>query len=274
MISLAEFENHLIEEEKSPLTVTKYTRDVSCFLAFLGKTPLCKEMTLAFKADLMGRYALASVNSILSSVNCYLKFLRREDCRVRTLKTQRSAFCPEERELSRREYQKLLDCSAGKPRLQLLMQAICSTGIRVSEHRFLTVEAATQGWATVRSKGQTRSVLLPEKLCRALLHYARKNRIRSGSIFVTRSGKPLDRSRIWAEMKKLCQAAGVDSRKVFPHNLRHLFARTYYAQERDIVRLADILGHASINTTRIYTIESGRVHRAQIEKMQLLYHIM
>lgn len=274
MSLLAEFENHLRDTEKSSLTVEKYTRDVSRFLKFLGGKSLSKEITLAFKAHLMECCGVSSVNSILSSVNSYLKFLGREECRVRTLKTQRCAFCPEEKELSRQEYQRLLEAAAGNSRMQLLMQAICSTGIRVSEHRFLTVEAARQGWATVRSKGKTRTILLPGKLCRALLKYAGKRGIRQGSIFVTRSGKPLDRSRIWAEMKKLSQAAGVDSRKVFPHNLRHLFARIYYAQERDIVRLADILGHSSINTTRIYTVESGRVHRAQIEKMQLLYHIM
>lgn len=274
MFDLSAFEKYLIDGEKSGLTVRKYCRDVGAFRAFLGAKPLDKEGTLAFKEHLIGRYAVASVNSILSSVNCYLKYLGREDCRVKTLKIQRQAFCPEEKELSRREYQKLLSAADQNPRLQLLMQAICSSGIRVSEHRFLTVEAAKLGYATVRSKGKTRTVLLPGKLCKALLSYARKNSIRRGSIFITRNGTPLDRSRIWAEMKKLCQAAGVARQKVFPHNLRHLFARSFYAMEKDIVRLADILGHSSINTTRIYTTESGSVHRAQIEKMQLLYHIM
>lgn len=274
MFDTTAFELHLQGEEKSPLTIRKYCHDVRTFLQFLGPRPLSKASVLSFKTRLTMRYTAVSVNSILSSVNCYLKFLGREDCRVRTLKIQRRAFCPEELELNRAEYQRLLEASEKNPRLCLLMQAICSTGIRVSEHRFLTVEAARQGSAVVRSKGKTRTILLPGKLCKALLAYAREAGIRKGSIFVTRSGNPLDRSRIWAEMKKLCTAAGVSHKKVFPHNLRHLFARCYYAQERDIVRLADILGHSSINTTRIYTVESGSVHRAQIEKMQLLYHIM
>lgn len=274
MYDLTMFEKHLYHQEKSPLTIKKYCRDIRFFLCFLASGPLSKTATLSFKTHLTGCYAASSINSILSSVNCYLKFIGREDCRVRTLKVQHQAFCPEDSELSRRDYQKLLDATGENHRLCLLMQAICSTGIRVSEHRFLTVEAARQGIATVHSKGKTRTILLPKKLCRALLDYAGKQGIHWGSIFVTRTGKPLDRSRIWAEMKALCRTAGVSAKKVYPHNLRHLFARTYYAQERDIVRLADILGHSSINTTRIYTIESGSVHRAQIEKMQLLYHII
>lgn len=274
MSDLVAFENNLFSEEKSPLTIQKYCRDTRIFLRFLASSPLNKTAVLSFKAHLTAQYAVASVNSILSSVNCYLKFIGREDCRVRTLKVQRQAFCSEDLELTKQDYQKLLNATGTNHRLFLLMQAICSTGIRVSEHRFLTVEAAKQGYATVHSKGKTRTILLPKKLCKALLAFARTNGIRQGSIFVTRTGKPLDRSRIWAEMKALCASAGVPSKKVFPHNLRHLFARCYYAQERDIVRLADILGHSSINTTRIYTIESGSVHRTQIEKMQLLYHIM
>lgn len=274
MHDLTAFAYYLKEEEKCPLTVEKYLRDAKMFVGWLGKKSLDKRSVMGFKAHLVGRYAVASVNSILSSVNCYLDFLGRADCRVKTVKTQRQAFCPEERELTKEEYRRLLSAAAGDTRLCLLMQSICSTGIRVSEHRFLTVEAARQGQAIVQCKGKVRTVLLPGKLCKALLAYAKKQKIRSGSIFITRSGKPLDRSRIWAEMKKLCRAAKVSEKKVFPHNLRHLFARSFYAAEKDIVRLADILGHSSINTTRIYTMESGNVHRAQIEKMQLLYHIM
>lgn len=190
---------------------------------------------------------------------------------MKTVKQQRQAFLSEERELSKEEYTRLLNAAKQKPRLCLLMQTICSTGIRVSEHRFITVEAAKNGYANVRLKGKSRIVFLPSKLCKALLKYAREQKIRSGSIFVSSRGKPLNRSNIWAEMKKLCHTAKVSREKVFPHNLRHLFAQTFYSLEKDIVRLADILGHSSINTTRIYTMESGVIHRRQIEKMQLLY---
>lgn len=271
METLARFQEYLKQEEKSPLTVEKYTRDAAQFLRWLEGRSITKGETLAFKAHLMERYAVASVNSMLSSLNCYLTFLGREECRVKTAKSQRAAFCSEEKELTQGEYERLLRAAGENRRLCLLMQTICSTGIRVSEHRFITVEAIRQGSAVVRCKGKTRVVILPRKLCKALSAYARGVGIKSGSIFVTRSGKPLDRSRIWAEMKKLCRTAGVLAEKVFPHNLRHLFARVYYSIEKDIVRLADILGHASVNTTRIYTMESGAVHRRQIEKMPLLY---
>lgn len=269
MKALAEFGNHLIREEKSSLTVEKYVRDVGQFLAWLGAGELSKENTLAYKQWLMERYAVASVNSMLSALNCYLEFLGRPDCRVKQLKQQRRAFLPEEKELTEPEYRRLLEAARGKKRLWLLMQTICTTGIRVSEHRFITVEAAKKGCAQVQLKGKCRLVLLPGKLCRALLRYAREQGIRRGSIFVTASGRPLDRCNIWAEMKKLCSTAGVSREKVFPHNLRHLFARIYYSLEKDIVRLADILGHASVDTTRIYTMESGKTHRMQIERMGL-----
>jgi len=269
MRNLEAYQSYLASAERSKLTIEKYLRDVGAFLAWLGETPLEKEQVLAYKAYLTERYAVASVNSMLSAVNNYLTFLGRQDCRVRVLRQQRRMFCSEAKELTRQEYQRLLGAAEGKPKLRLLLQTICATGIRVSEHRFITVEAAKRGMAEVRCKGKLRTVLLPQKLCRALLKYAKQQGISSGSLFVTQTGTPLDRSYIWAEMKKLCKAAKVLAEKVFPHNLRHLFARTYYAQEKDIVRLADILGHASVNTTRIYTLESGAVHRRQIERMGL-----
>ena len=270
MENLAEFKNYLIEEEKSRLTVEKYLRDVQKFLEWLGGRPITKAEVLGYKAWIMERYAVISVNSMLSSLNCYLRFRGMENCRVKAVKRQREVFCPAEKELSKSEYERLLAAAKGDARLQLLMQTICSTGIRVSEHQFVTVEAVRQGKATVHCKGKVRTVLLPRKLCKALLAYARGRGIKSGSVFVTKGGNPLDRSRIWAQMKKLCRAAKVQAEKVFPHNLRHLFARMYYSIEKDIIRLADILGHASVNTTRIYTAESGEVHRRQIEKMPLL----
>lgn len=267
---MEKFKTYLIQEEKSELTVEKYMRDVRRFLVWLGERELTKHSVLAYKSELTEGYAVASVNSILSSLNCYFAHIGRADCRVKALKCQRRAFLPEEKELTRGEYERLLKAAEGKPRLCLLMQTICSTGIRVSEHRFITVEAARAGQAQVCLKGKHRVVFLPKKLCRALLKYARERNIRHGSIFVTSTGRPLDRCSIWAEMKKLCGAAGVPREKVFPHNLRHLFARLYYGLEKDIVRLADILGHSSIDTTRIYTMESGHTHRRQIERMELL----
>ena len=271
MKELLDFRHYLIEAEKSELTVEKYLRDVRRFLEWIGERELGKCNVLAFKAELTEKYAIASVNSMLSSVNCYLVFIGRNDCQVKTIRQQRKTFLSEEKELTKSEYERLIRAAEKKPRLCLLMQTICSTGIRVSEHRFITVEAAKNGYAEVRLKGKCRTVFLPQKLCRALLKYAREQKIRQGSIFVTSCGNPINRCNIWAEMKKLCATAGVRREKVFPHNLRHLFARIYYSIEKDIVRLADILGHSSINTTRIYTMESGAVHRRQIEKMPLLY---
>lgn len=263
-----QFKAYLIQEEKSELTVEKYLRDVRKFLLWLGSEQLDKSRVLRYKAELVERYAVASVNSVLSSINSYLTFIDRPDCRVKSIKKQQCAFLPEEKELTKAEYDRLIKAAESKPRLRLLMQTICATGIRVSEHKFITVEAARNGQAEVRMKGKHRIVFLEKKLCKALLKYARQRGILRGSIFITASGKPMDRCNIWAEMKKLCDTAGVHREKVFPHNLRHLFARLYYGIEHDIVRLADILGHSSINTTRIYTMESGKVHRRQMGRLQ------
>ncbi len=269
--SLIDFQTHLIENEKSLLTIEKYLRDVRIFLTWLGERPLTKTEVLTYKAKLVEHYATASVNSMLSSINCYLKYIEHGEWCVKILKLQRSVFCSEDRELSREEYQRLLQAAKNDRRLALLMQTIAATGIRVSEHKHITVEAVRQGWAKVTSKGKIRKVLLPRKLCQTLLRYAKKERIVKGSIFISKRGVPLDRSYIWARMKRLCEKAKILAEKVFPHNLRHLFARTFYDMEKDVVRLADILGHSNVNTTRIYTVESGSVHRKLIEKMPLLY---
>ena len=237
MNTIERFHTYLIEDEKSELTREKYVRDVQRFLAWLGDGELAKGRVLEYKAELMDRYAVASVNSVLSSLNSYFEYIGRGDCRVKTLKQQRQTFLPEEKELTKAEYGRLLKAAERKPRLCLLMQTICSTGIRVSEHRFITVEAAKQGYAQVRLKGKYRRVFLPGKLCKALLRYARSRNITQGSIFVTSTGRPLDRCNIWAEMKKLCGTAMVRREKVFPHNLRHLFARIYYSLEKDIAGL-------------------------------------
>ena len=271
MESIEAFDCYLQNEEKSKLTREKYVRDVRAFLRWLNGRELCKEEVLAYKATILERYAASSVNSMLSSINCFLTFSERQDCKVKQLRRQREIFACKEKELKREEYERLIRAAGRNERLCLLMQTIGATGIRVSEHPFITVEAARQGYAQVRCKGKIRRVLLPKRLCGALLSYAGAHKIHEGSIFITRSGKALDRSCIWAEMKRLCSAAQVSEEKVFPHNLRHLFARTYYASEKDVIRLADLLGHSSINTTRIYTMESGDEHRKQIERLPLLY---
>ena len=271
MHKLKEYKEALILEEKSPQTVVKYIRDVRCFVRWAGDRELTKDVALSWKTVLTECYSISSVNSMLSSLNSYFRFLGRPECCLKVIKRQRTFFADRKKELTKEEYCHLLRAAEGSTRLSLLLQTICSTGIRVSEHCFITVEAARRGFAEVQLKGKQRRIYIPRRLCKALLSYAKENRIGTGSIFITATGRPLNRSNIWSMMKKLCQRAGVEESKVFPHNLRHLFARTYYAVQKDIVRLADILGHASINTTRIYTRESGEIHRQQIEKMQLLY---
>lgn len=268
---LTNFMIHLHNEEKSESTCTKYKRDICDFLHWLSQNELCKETVLAYKSKLVERYSPASVNSKLSSLNSFFNFINRFDCKVRFLKIQRQIFASKERELTKSEYHRLIRAANHNMRLKLLMQTICSTGIRVSELQFITVEAAKKGRVSINCKGKMRVVMLTPELCKELKKYVRSCNIISGSIFITRSGKPLDRSNIWSEMKKLCKRAGVEALKVFPHNLRHLFARTYYSIQKDIVRLADILGHSNINTTRIYTAESGEQHMRQLRKLGLLF---
>ena len=270
--TVLKYEARLICEEKSTATVKKYIRDIRAFQKWLKNGILNKESVLAYKKYLAVRRKPAGVNSVLSSLNSFFAFLERHDCRVKTLKIQKQIFAPQERELTRAEYERLLSAAQAlrKQRLYLLMQTVCSTGIRISELHFITVSALYRETAEIRCKGKIRQVFLPKKLCRILLRYVKEQNIRSGPVFVTRGGKPLDRSNVWSEMKKLCEHAGVSKEKVFPHNLRHLFARTYYAQQKDIVRLADVLGHSNINTTRIYTMETGEEHRKQLEKLGLL----
>lgn len=267
---LEEFSHYLRREEKSAATIEKYLRDARAFQAFAGGRPLTKELVTEWKRGLVERgYAVRSVNSMLASVNSLLSFLGRTDCRVKNLRVQRRVYCEAERELSREEYMRLLEAARGQT-MYLVMQTICATGIRVSELQHFTVEAVRGGEISVSCKGKTRSILLPGKLRKLLLSYARKQGIDSGAIFRGRNGQPLDRSAIWAGMKRLCQRAGVAATKVFPHNLRKLFARTFYKMEKDIAKLADILGHGNIETTRIYLMSSGREHRQKIERLGLM----
>ena len=266
------YRKYLISEEKAPATIEKYIRDIRAFARWLGVKEWDKEAVLQYKSFLCGRASPASVNSVISSLNSFFAYGGRPELRVRALKVQRQVFSKEERELSKAEYERLLKAAKQKhnERLYLLMSTICSTGIRVSELRSITAEAVRRGRAEIRCKGKCRTVFLPDALCRMLSRYLREQKRKSGPVFVTKNGNPLDRSNIWSDMKRLCRSAGVNEKKVFPHNLRHLFARTFYTIQKDIVRLADILGHSSVNTTRIYTTESGEIHRRRIQCLGLL----
>ena len=267
------FEESLREEEKSHATTDKYLRDVRSFREFTGRRSVTRELLVAYKQSLIEKgYAVRSINSILASVNSLLRYLGWSECRVKSIRTQRQIYCPEEKELTREEYLRLVDTSKrkGNERLHMILQTICGTGIRVSELRFITVEAARRGEAVVTCKAKTRTVFIVNKLRQLLLRYAKRRNIKAGPIFVTRTGKAMNRTNIWREMKGLCEEAGVDPRKVFPHNLRHLFARTFYGIQKDISRLADVLGHSSIDTTRIYIVSTGFEHRRLLEQMRLV----
>lgn len=269
---ISNFKNHLFEEEKSKATLDKYIRDIEAFYAWSSNKKLDKGCILSYKAFLSESYATASVNSMISSLNCFFTYLEWFELRVKTIKVQKQIFTSNERELTKSEYERLLSAAqaSGNRRLYLLMQAICSTGIRVSELQFITVRAINSGKAEIDCKGKQRFAFLPTELCKILKEYVREQKIKSGPVFITKGGKPLDRSNIWSDMKKLYKMAGVSGKKIFPHNLRHLFARTYYTSQKDIVRLADILGHTSVNTTRIYTMETGEIHRKQIGRLGLV----
>ena len=270
--AIAEFKEHLILEERSEITIEKYIRDVKAFTAYTQNTSVTKETVIAYKKHLQENYAARSVNSMLASINSLFAFLGWHDLKVKSLKLQQQVFCPEEKELSKAEYTRLCRTAERKhnERLNLILQTICGTGIRVSELQYITVEAVKHGEAVVNCKAKTRSVFIVKELKQKLLRYAAEQNIKSGMIFVTRTGKPISRTNIWREMKALCEEANVSPQKVFPHNLRHLFARVFYGIEKDIAKLADILGHSSINTTRIYIISTGTEHRQRMENMRLI----
>lgn len=266
------FEQYLYEEERSENTIEKYLRDVRYFYKSVGSKELQKSDVLDYKRKLCERYAPRSVNSMLSSINAFFLFMGWHELRVKTLKIQRQIFADKDRELAKSEYKKLLTAAKNKKneKLYYLMQTIASTGLRVSEVKYVTVNAVKSGHAVINCKGKIRQVFLPKQLCNMLKAYIKAKNIKSGQVFVSKSGKPLNRTNIWKMLKCLCESAGVSKQKVFPHNFRHLFARTFYSLQKDIVRLADILGHSSVNTTRIYTIESGDVHIKQLQKLGLL----
>lgn len=256
--NIKKFEEYLYAEERSGNTIEKYIRDVRFFRGRLQGGNVDKSALVKYKKELCERYAVKSVNSMLSSVNAFFVFMGWYDLKVKTLKIQRRIFSDKSKELSKPEYERLLAAAKNRKnkRLYYLMQTVASTGLRVSEIQYVTCEAVRQGQAVINCKGKIRQIFLPKKLCQILKEYIKSRNIKSGSVFVTKTGKPLDRSHIWKMLKSLCEAAGVSRYKVFPHNFRHLFARTFYSLQKDIVRLADILGHSNIETTRIYTMEA------------------
>ena len=270
--TLAAFARQLGEEERSPATLEKYLREVRQFAAFLGGREVTRELAAAWREELSARQSPATVNGKLTALDRLLAFLGWEDCRVKHLRVQRQLFRDSARELSREEYARLVETARrlGRGRLSLLMETICATGIRVSEVRYITAEAVREGRTEIALKGKIRTILLPGKLCRKLEKYARQKKITSGELFLTRSGRPMSRKQIWAEMKGVCRAAGVAPSKVFPHNLRHLFARCFYRVSRDVAKLADVLGHSSIETTRIYLISTGAEHMKILSRMHLI----
>lgn len=264
------FIEFLKEEEKSKATISKYRYDIHCFMEFLRGENISKQQVIAYKDYLSQQYKSSSANSMLVSLNRFLRFIGRQDSCVKLFRIQRQIFASEDRELSKKEYQRLLktaQCQKNN-RLSLIMQTICGTGIRISELSYITAEAVMKGKSIVNCKNKTRVIFIPASLQNLLKKYIKQYRIKTGPIFISKTGKPLNRSNIWKEMKALCERANVPSRKVFPHNLRHLFARLFYSIEKDIVKLADLLGHSSINTTRIYTMETGYEHRNRLDQVQ------
>lgn len=269
---LNSFKCSLLENEKSKNTVDKYMRDIRFFTVFAAGRDITKNLAVEYKAALAEKYTATSANSMLAALNSFFKFCGWGELCIKQFRLQRSPYRAEEKELTKSEYQALVRAAESKSneRLSLVIQTICGTGIRVSELSYITVEAVQRGEATVTCKGKTRTVFIVSALQKKLLKYARSKGIRSGAVFITGRGKPIDRSNVWAEMKKLCASAGVNPKKVFPHNLRHLFARTFYGLEKDIAKLADILGHSNIATTRIYIVTTGTEHKRKMENMRLI----
>lgn len=269
---LAEFEISLKRDEKSVATVKKYMREVCLLAEFAAGRQIEKDVILKYKNRLPNYYKASSANCILAAVNSFLRFAGWCDCIVKQFKVQKQTFRPEEKELTKAEYLRLVKTAEKRKnlRLSLIIQTVCSCGIRVSELKYITVEAVKSGEANVRCKGKSRKIFIVTALRQKLLKYCREKGIKSGAIFITSSGKAMDRSNIWREMKSLCHQAEVNPNKVFPHNLRHLFARTFYGIEKDIAKLADILGHSNINTTRIYILTTGAEHRRKMENMRLI----
>lgn len=269
---ISSFKKHLLENEKAEATVQKYIHDIGYFVDFALDSTIDKMLILNYKVHLQENYAVRSANSMLAALNAFFRYVGWHDLCVKQFKLQKEAYCSDDKELTKGEYIALIKAAERKKnqRLSLVVQTICGTGIRVSELQSITVEAVRRGEAIVSCKGKTRKIFIVKELQRKLLKYAYEQHIDSGIIFITKGGKALNRSNIWRQMKDLCAQAGVLPQKVFPHNLRHLFARTFYGIEKDIAKLADILGHSNINTTRIYIMTTCREHRTQMENMRLI----
>lgn len=269
---ILKYKQYLINEEKSTVTIEKYVRDIEAFYKWLESRELTKQEVLSYKAELIEKHAPTTVNSVIAALNGFFEYNESYELKIKSLRLQRTIFCKTEKELTKAEYERLLKTAKNKKneRLYLIMQTICSTGIRVSELPYVTVSAIEHGQTQVKLKGKIRVVIFTKELCRILKKYVKEQGINNGAVFVTKTGKPVDRHSIWKAMKTLCKSANVASEKVFPHNLRHLFARTFYGIQKDIVRLADILGHSNVNTTRVYTIENGEVHRQQMNRLGLV----
>ncbi len=272
LVLLKTYKEYLAEDEKSKATLEKYMRDIRYFAEFTADQQIDKTVILAYKAELEQNYAVASANSMIAALNSFLRFAGWYDLRIKQFRVQKKAYSSEEKELRKDEYTRLIQTAekSRNKRLSLLIQTICATGIRVSELQYITVESVQKGEAVVSCKGKTRAVFIVSALRKKLLRYAKEKNIQSGMIFITKSGNPMNRSNIWKEMKNLCKQADVSPNKVFPHNLRHLFAHTFYGIEKDIAKLADILGHSNINTTRIYIMTTGAEHRRRLESMRLI----
>lgn len=269
---LTRYTAYLQEQERAPQTIQKYIHDLNFLQRYLAGKPLTKAALIGWKEHLTGIYATATVNSMLAAVNSFLAYMGWPDSHIKALRLQRQVFRDPAKELTREEYTRLVCAAetASRTRLALLLETICATGIRVSEVKYITVEAVKAGRAEISLKGKVRVILLPAKLCRKLQKYAKKQKTASGAVFRTRSGRELSRKQIWAEMKSICKKAGVAASKVFPHNLRHLFARCFYRASRDIIKLADVLGHSSVETTRIYLLSTGTEHQRHLDRLHLI----
>lgn len=277
MERICAFRDYLIQEEKSILTVQKYIRDIEKFLDCLKKRQIkeeeiTKEIVIEFKETLVANYKPSSVNSMLAALNRYLEYIHKPECKVKRIRIQKQLFIYEERNMTRNDYKKLINMAGekGKYRLQIIMETLCGTGVRVSELEHFTVENVQNGRIWVQNKGKNRMILMPQVLKQNLLLYIRKMKIKSGYIFVTKSGRCINRSNLWKEIQLICKEAGVSTQKGFPHNFRHLFAKVFYSIQKDVVKLADLLGHNSLETTRIYTASSCDEYVKQLELMKLV----
>ena len=268
-----QFEDYLRHDEREESTIEAYLRSLTRFAEWADGRAVTKELAMEWKSALSeSGYRPISVNAMLAAVNKFFTCMGLEDCKVKYLKLQRQMFRKSEKDLSKEEYQRLVQAAheKGDLRMELILETICATGIRVGELKYITLETVRAGVAEIALKGKIRTILLPHRLCRKLQKYAKQQKIASGKIFLTQDGLPVSRQYVWTRMKALCEPAGVERTKAFPHNLRSLFARSFYGSCHDVVRLADVLGHSSIETTRIYLMSTGKEYLRQLDKLGLV----